>query len=329
MQGFRATHTSYRVIMASCLLWFTLTLPAQAAKPLQCLAFSPYVGNINPNYGASPTPALIDSLLDKVLNDTPYRCIMTYGVLNGLDYIFKAAQTRHLQVIAILWLDDNPTVNSQSIAQGIYLARTYRDTIIKLSCGSEVRTRHGYQLDGEISRCLQAMHEAKISQPITTIDTWWEWCNRQVSCAKTAFSEQVDWIGINIFPWWENNFSPLYPCTSAQQAADFHVARWSEVQKANPNKTVIVTEFGWPNGPDNAHSQNPQTGQQCGVASVANQALVVQDTFKKLAQKNISGVVFEAFAETWKPSAEGDVGGFWGVCQGVAPYACNAQLFKR
>jgi exo-beta-1,3-glucanase (GH17 family) len=298
----------------------------RAPPPLQCVAFSPYVGTINPDYGPSPPKELIDTLLDKIVKETPFRCIMTYGVLNGLDYTFTAAQARHLKVIAILWLDKDSKVNSQSISTGIHLAKTFADTIIKLSCGSEVRTRHGYQFDGEISRCLQALREAKVTQPITTIDTWWEWCNRSLHCEKTLFSDQVDWIGINIFPWWENTFSPLHSCTPAGQAADFHLARLHEVRTANPNKAVMITEFGWPNGPAKAESVNVKTGQRCGVASAENQALVVQSTFKKLAQEHLSGTVFEAFSENWKPSNEGDFGKYWGICQGEPPFACSKKL---
>lgn len=296
---------------------------------LQCIAFSPYVGKLNPDYGAQPSKALIDTLLDKLIKDTPFRCIMTYGVINGLEYVFSAAEARQIKVIAIIWIDKDVTVNSQSISSGIQLARTFEKTIIKLSCGSEVRTRHDYAFDGEITRCIQAMREAKVSQPVTTIDTWWEWCNRSLTCGQTSFSAQVDWIGINIFPWWENRFSGIHTCTTAARAADFHIARLEEVQRANPGKDIIITEFGWPNGPDNGTEININTQQHCGIAGPKNQAAVIQSTFKKLAQKNRSGVVFEAFSEDWKPSNEGNFGRFWGLCQGEPPYACNKEVTRH
>jgi len=70
--------------------------PAKPAKNdiLQCAAFSPYVGNLNPDYGAHPSKELIDELLDKLVKQTPFRCIMTYGVMNGLEHTFAAAETR-------------------------------------------------------------------------------------------------------------------------------------------------------------------------------------------------------------------------------------------
>ncbi len=297
------------------------TQPAKQ-DALQCAAFSPYVGKLNPDYGAHPSKELIDQLLDKLVKDTPFRCIMTYGVMNGLEYTFAAAEARHLKVIAIIWLDDDIAVNSRSITAGIEAAKAFPKTIIKLSCGSEVRTRHGYAFDGEISRCIDALREAGISQPVTTIDTWWEWCNRSTPCQQTNFGAQVDWIGINVFPWWENQYSGIFPCIPAKKAAEFHIARLEDIRRTYPDKAVVLTEFGWPNAPEGGAETNKLTRQRCGVAGKKNQALVVTSTFKKLAEKGWDGIVFEAFSENWKSGAEGDFGSFWGICKGEPPYTC-------
>jgi exo-beta-1,3-glucanase (GH17 family) len=98
------------------------------------------------------------------------------------------------------------------------------------------------------------------------------------------------------------------------------------VQRANPQKEVIITEFGWPNGPVGKTEKNKNTEQHCGIAAKDTQFLVVQSTFKKLAEKNISGVLFEAFSENWKPSNEGNFGNYWGWCEGKPPYSCPRHL---
>ncbi len=315
------------------LLWLILTLfntsqsyAKNNSQPLQCVAFSPYVNQLTPNYGEKPDAEIINTLLDTLVKETPFRCIMSYGVLNGLEAIFPAAKKRGIKVIAILWIDKDKTVNTNSISHGIALAREYPETIVRLSCGSEVRTRHDYAFDSETERCVNALREAKVKQPIGVIDTWWEWCNREQPCHQTQFSSQVDWIGINIFPWWENKHSGLFSCVSAEKAADFHFSRWQEVKKTNPTKEVIVTEFGWPYAPEGQSQIRLKTGQPCGTASKKNQQLVIQTTFKKLAEKKISGVTFEAFSENWKPNEEGDFGRFWGLCQSTPPYACHISL---
>ncbi len=305
-----------------------LTIQQDNGKALQCVAFSPYVGQLNPDYGAHPSRELIDTLLDQLLKETPFRCIMTYGVINGLEYTFAAAEARKLKVIAVIWLDKDVAVNSQSIASGIEVAKAFPQTIIRLSCGSEVRTRHAYAFDGEISRCIDSLRKAGVKQPITTIDTWWEWCNRSWPCHQTSFGSTVDWIGSNIFPWWENRHSGLFPCTPAEKAADFHIARLDDIRRTYPGKDVIVTEFGWPDGPEGATEINVHTGQQCGVPSEQNQLRVVRETFEKLAKRQWSGVAFEAFSENWKPTNEGSFGSNWGICQGLPPYTCAQGLIS-
>lgn len=299
------------------------------AAPMQCVAFSPYVGNLNPNYGSHPTPELINRLLDILVRETPFRCIMTYGVLNGLDVTFAAAKARGLKVIAILWLDQYPEINSQSIAKGIEVAKAYSETITLLSCGSEVRTRHGNRLDGEIKRCIDALREAKVGQPVTSIDIWWEWCNRTLPCQKTSLADSVDWIGINIFPWWENKFAGVFTCTSAMQAADFHRARIEDIERTYPGKRVVMTEFGWPSRPEGGTERNLNSGESCGIAGKKNQMQVIRSTLKMLKETRRSGVVFEAFSENWKPSNEGQFGNAWGICQGEPPYSCLPDLLPN
>ena len=73
---------------------------------------------------------------------------------------------------------------------------------------------------------------------------------------------------------WENKFSGIFPCTTAAEAAEFHVARVQNVMDRYPSRTVVLTEFGWPSGPDGYSETNQFTGQQCGVASQEHQAPV-------------------------------------------------------
>ena len=116
-------------------------MTSQTEEPLRCVAFSPYVDGYNPQDGPHPSRRLIGELLDSI--PRRFRCIMTYGTLNGLDATFPEAKKRGLKVIAIIWLDQNQSTNSRSITAGIRAARRYPGTIIRLSCGSEMRARNG------------------------------------------------------------------------------------------------------------------------------------------------------------------------------------------
>ncbi len=295
---------------------------ASAAAALRCVAFSPYVKGFDPRTGPHPPRRLIAQLLDEIVARTPYRCLMTYGVLNGVDATFAEARKRRLRVIAILWLDADASVNDASIAGGIAAAKRYPKTIVRVSCGSELRTRHGNAFDAEISRCVSALRAAGVTQPITSNDTWWELCSRSLACAQDPLYASLDWIGVNVFPWWENRYSGYFPCTTAAAAADFHVARVQAVRAAYPNREVILTEFGWPAGPSGATEVNRFSAQSCGVAGAANQKLVVRGTLAKLDALGWPSVTFEAFREPWK-AAEGAVGPYWGRCSGAPPYRCR------
>lgn len=141
----------------------TLIPEAQAAttgKGLRCIAFGPYVRGYDPRTGPHPRRRLIRTLLNRIVQDTSFRCIMTYGVVHGLDYVFTAAKKRKLKVIAILWLDGDPTTDDQSITKGIEAAKRYPKTIIRVSCGSEVRTRHGNTFDPVILDCIDRLRAA-------------------------------------------------------------------------------------------------------------------------------------------------------------------------
>jgi len=131
-------------------------------------------------------------------------------------------------------------------------------------------------------------------------------------------ASSVDVISINVFPWWENRFSGLFPCTAATEATDFHVARMQDVIARYPGRRVVLSEYGWPAGPQGYSETNTRTGQHCGVASEDNQELVRAKTTERLEQLGLEGVFFESEREPWK-EREGLVGPYWGLKPVVVP----------
>ena len=297
--------------------------------PLRCVAFSPYAAGYDAESGPHPPPHVIDALLDQARGSTGLNCIQTYGVLNGLDYAFHAAAARGMKVIAIIWLNDLAAVNDASIAKGIEVARAHTGTIVRVSCGSEVRTRLGPAVaEPIVQNCLTRLRAAGVTQPLTAIDTWWEWCNRAWPCQVRAISTQVDWIGINVFPWWENRYSGLFPCTTAAEADEFHIARLQDVSARYPSRHIVLTEFGWPAGPNGYSEANERTGQRCGVASEDNQRDVFEATIERLAALNFWGTAFAAVREPWKARPEGPVGPYWGLIGGAPRRPGNLRIVR-
>jgi len=294
---------------------FTVGTMVPPSTALRCVAFGPYVAHYSPRTGPHPPPEVIDALVRHIATTTDFNCLMTYGVLNGLDYTFEAARRYGLKVIAIVWLDGVPDDNA-SIDRGILRAKEYTDTIVRVACGSELRVRHRGAVAAEIiTACAIRLRAAGVTQPVGTNDTWWSLCDEQWPCRPWLALSTLDWVGANIFAWWENRFSGLFPCITAAEAPAFTVTRLQDVRSTYAGRETISTEFGWPAGPEGYRETNERTGAPgCGVASMANQRQVVTDTVHLLRQLNLPYVVFSAYREPWK-IIEGPVGPWWGILE--------------
>ncbi len=101
---------------------------------------------------------------------------------------------------------------------------------------------------------------------------------------------------MHILPYWEG--------IAAEDAVDYIFDRYHYVQKAYPNKPVIITEVGWPSdGQPNKHA----------TASVSNQAKVLRGFLNRADQEKITYYIVEAFDQPWKRSLEGSAGAYWGI----------------
>jgi exo-beta-1,3-glucanase (GH17 family) len=211
---------------------FTVGGPPTSSPSLRCVAFGPYVNGYSPLAGNHPTTAVIDSLVDIIATQTSANCLMTFGVLDGLDYTFEAARRRGLKVIAILWLGESLANDRASIELGALRARQYPDTIVRIACGSELRRRLGSAPAAAalVSDCVTRLRAAGVLQPIGTNERWWSMCDHQWPCRRWDAVGGLDWLGVNVYAWWENKFSGLFPCIPAAQAADFHVSRFQDVR---------------------------------------------------------------------------------------------------
>ncbi len=274
-------------------------------------------------------------LLDSIVAHTNFTCIQTYGVLYNLNYTFVAAQRRGLKVIEVIWLQpDNAELNAESVRIGIEMAHQYKDTIIGVSCGSELRVRNAKEIATPlIVDCIQKVKQAKVPQPVTTNDYYWFWCEQAQPCQPwTEVMNLVDYIAVNVVAWWDNKHSPA--CAPAEVAAEVNLKMYRNAVRAYPNKLVVISEMGWPAGPTEGwepygYSElNDFSNQRCtGYANETNQNRVIFETLSMMKQYKVPGVTFSAFRETWKDAKEGDVGAFWGICDNTYPYNCKQGIF--
>ncbi|KAL0476960.1 eglC, partial [Acrasis kona] len=155
------------------------------------------------------------------------------------------------------------------------------------------------------------------------------WCSQDDGGCRTrwsAVSDSLDWIGVNIYPYWNNVFSGDKPCNYYYEAAQRTMESHNVLMDLYSNIPVIVTEWGWPGAPDGqtimGHA-NYVTGQQCSVCNNANQKKMVQDMIELNRKYQLPSNCFSAFREEWKGT--GGVMSIetqWGICSGTPPYNC-------
>jgi len=300
----------------------------EATRPANntfCVSFSPYVNGLSPDYGPQPTPELVGTLLDKLVQTGQVKCIYTFGSTRINGVIPEMAQARGLKVILTAWLSNDTAANQAETLRAITLAKQYPETVIALNCGSEVRYRLGAQLATEVvGTCIRNVRAAAVRQPVSTSDVWPAWCNDNVqTCSRwEPIGSQVDIILVTAFPWWENiQGGGRFPCFTAEGAAGHELDRFAVVKGTYPDKPVILSEFGWPAGPEGFTPSAPNAG--CAKAGAQQQMVVMRDTFAQFERNGFSAIAFSAFNEPWKAVGKQQFEAYWGLCDATAPYNCR------
>jgi len=286
------------------------------------ISFSPGVSPYSP---WNPPPlSLVSSLLDKLKTQTKFRTLMMYFI----DYYtLNIVKEKGFQVLAIVDLTTGD--NSNVINNAIAMAKQFPDTIISLACGNELGANNGMtdRVVQVVNQCVSSLKAGGVQQPVGSIDVFTSWCGGKESpCNQqwSAITNNLDWIGLNDYPWWTNVFSGNWPCTPVGQAAQKTLSSYRAIQSLYPNKPIVMTEFGWPTAPQGTSTTSPAnyaTGQQCGVANDANQKLMIQNTIDLFRANKLPCNTFQAFGEQWK-AQHYSFDAFWGICRGTAPYDC-------
>ena len=272
----------------TCAVWAFLNRPA--AEPpwpahIQGFSFSPIRMGEDPTRHILPTDAEIDSDLKLVTGKVG--TVRTYSVAGSLADIPQLAERHGINVAVGAWIDDNRDSNQAQLKTAIELARTHLN-VMRVFVGNEVALQ-GYvpvkELEGYLDRA-----RAAIGQPVGTAEPWNVWLEHP------DLAQHVDFIGVHLLPYWEG--------VPVEIAVDYSIEQFHKVQKAFPNKEVIIAEVGWP---------SRGRTHQYAVASDANEALFLRRFLARARHERFVYYVMEAFDQPWKAPQEGDVGSYWGV----------------
>jgi exo-beta-1,3-glucanase (GH17 family)/cellulose synthase/poly-beta-1,6-N-acetylglucosamine synthase-like glycosyltransferase len=249
------------------------------------VAFSPYHRGETPEANQFPTEAEIRGDLQKVSAVTGR--IRTYTVAGGMADIPRLAADYPLQVTLGAWLDRKTVADETEVKRLIETANTNPD-VDRVLVGNEVLLRADLttqQLIGYIDQVKRGVHV-----PVSTAEPWHVWIKHPELAAS------VDYITIHLLPYWEG--LPI------DDSLRYIMDRLDQVQRAYPDKKVVIGEVGWPsNGVAIGGAQ----------ASRVNQALFMRKFFNIAQRRGLDYFVMEAFDQPWKTSFEGRAAGYWGM----------------
>ena len=218
----------------------------------------------------------------------PYtQWIRTFSTTEGNELIPKIAKEYGMNTLVGAWLGRDSDKNAVEIQNLIELAN--EGFVDIAAVGNEVL----YRKDLTQSELLQHIGDVKKqipSIPVGYVDAYYEFVERP----EIAYA--CDVILCNCYPYWEG--------TSFEQS--FNHMRWMHgmATHAAEGKPVLITETGWPSKGEAFADAIPSP--EHAMKYFINTQLWAREN-------NIGVFYFSSFDESWKVSAEGEVGAYWGI----------------
>ena len=261
--------------------------PAPGKLSLAGLAYGPAHMGQDPNHGSFPSSEEIEADMPTLASLTRY--ILIYSSTGPAGAIVQAASTAHICVALGMQLGSDPASNATEMTAGEQLASS--SAVHAIIVGNEVLARGDLSEEQLRSDVEQVRARLGRAIPITIADTYTEWLQHR------DLANDVDFITVHIYPFWQG-----ISIDSAIQSLD---QAYTQVQKAFPNKQIVIGETGWP-------SAGPPL--RAAVPSAANQARYLKEFINWAQAKGVQYFYFDAFDEGWKANELG-VGTNWGLYQ--------------
>jgi exo-beta-1,3-glucanase (GH17 family) len=249
------------------------------------LCFSPYVDKQDPNTGINISEEQIRERIGIIAPHTIW--IRTYGCDNGLERIGGIGHEYGLKTAIGCWIGKDNQSNERQIGNLITLGRFGEADILVV--GNEALLRRDVSPDQLLSY-ITLVKDAVPGVPVTTADTIEEYQK------YPALIDAVDVIFVNVYPYWDG---------IAIEAADTYTKqRYSVIAELAQNKTVYLSEIGWPD--KGKRNRDAIPSEEYARRYLTEMTIWAQ-------ANNIPYFYFEAFDESWKQDYEGEVGAHWGI----------------
>jgi exo-beta-1,3-glucanase (GH17 family)/cellulose synthase/poly-beta-1,6-N-acetylglucosamine synthase-like glycosyltransferase len=249
-------------------------------------AFSPYQDGQSPL--TQVEPELEDINRDLALLAGKTQAIRTYTVAGIFGEIPRLAKAHDINVAMGAWLSVDLQANAKELERMIELAERPPYNVIRLIVGNEAILREDLTVE-QVMVYLDSIRNST-DIPVSTAEPWHVWLK------NPELAEHVDYLAVHLLPFWEG--------IALDDAVDFSINTYRQLQQTFPDKPIVVTEVGWP-----SHGRSIRDAN----ASQANQAKFLRRFIQRAEQEGIVFYVMEAFDQPWKSDIEGSVGGHWGV----------------
>jgi exo-beta-1,3-glucanase (GH17 family) len=178
-------------------------------------------------------------------------------------------------------LDNHKKSNKNKIQEIIMLGNKYKHIVSSISIGNEVQSpwANNFINEDRLVEIAKAIQEGT-KLPVTFCEEYQYWVN-----GLDKLANQVDFISLHTYPAWRN--CPI------EEALKEAIKNYGEVKSKYPDKTLIITETGWPT---KSHGAKIKVND----ANVENQQIyttAIQDWAK---ENEVLVYLFEAFDEPWK-----------------------------
>jgi exo-beta-1,3-glucanase (GH17 family) len=263
--------------------------PLAKGEKLTCVSYAPFHGDQAPfDWRQHITDEQIESDLKRLKPLTS--CVRTYSATGAQGRIAPLADKEGLGVLQGIWLGRNRAENRREIEAALRIARQHPDVVQAFIVGNEVLLRG--ELPAEQIKAYAEEVRERSGLPVTYADVWEFWLK------SPELASSVDFVTIHILPYWEDD-----PVAAKDAVAHVREIR-EKLQKAFPDKEILIGEVGWP-------SQGRM--REGALPSPSNQALVLSGVVAAAKQEGWKINLIEAFDQPWKRLLEGTVGGYWGL----------------
>ncbi len=218
----------------------------------------------------------------------PYTCwVRSFSCIEGNELIPKVAKEWNIKTLVGAWLGKDAHKNQEEIDSLIQL--TQNGMVDIAAVGSEVLYRKDLS-EKELLDYILMVKEALPHTPVGYVDAYYEFTQHP------AITDACDIVLANCYPYWEGT-DFRYSLQHMQQMYRMAI-------QAAKGKPVIISETGWPTQGESLGNAIPD--HLYAMKYFINMQLWAMD-------ENIEVFYFASFDESWKVSAEGEVGAYWGI----------------